>query len=133
MGVAASAANPAFVFGDDGDAPALEHPGTRRNIEQRIGDHLGIEDHQIGLLADGEAVSVREADSTRRIAGAHLENVGLMFRGAELNEMREKIADLERVGLAERRESVADIVRRIGDIDAGCVQARVPGSARGAD
>ena len=47
-----------------------------------------------------------------------------MFRSAELNEVREKIADLERIAFAEWRESIADIVRRIGDVDAGACKAR---------
>src|SRR6185437_14875002 len=118
MGVAATAADLAFIFGHDRDSAALEHPGARRQIEQSVGDGMRVQNHQISLLADRKAVLRSDSDSPRRVTGAHLENVGLMFGRAELDEVSEQIADLQGICLAEGSERVANVVGGIGDVDA---------------
>src|SRR5258706_7293783 len=110
------------MVGDYSDFSSFDDPGARRYIQQCISDLVGVQNHQIRLLADSYTVVACNSDCAGGIFRAHIQDSRLMLRRAELNDVREHVSDDQHVRLAKWRKGVAYIVGRIGHVDARVVK-----------
>ena len=105
------------MVGDYGDFSSFNDPRSGRYIQQCVSDLVGVQNHEICLLADSDTVVACNSDCASGIFRAHIQDGCLMLRRAELNDVRQHVANDQHVRLAERGKGVAYVVGRIGYVD----------------